>query len=60
MRTVHQPAGRHRIGCVTSTACTRPGGTISVMVVKRPNVIRTPSGVGAIAYRSDRTIERSQ
>ena len=48
MRIVHQPAGRHRIGCVTSTAWTRPGGTISVIVVNRPKVIRTPSGVGAI------------
>ena len=60
MRMVHQPAGRHRIGCETSTAWMRPGGTISVTVVKRPNVIRTPSGVGAIEYRSERTIERTQ
>ena len=48
IRIIHQPAGRHRIGCVISTAWMRPGGTISVMVVSRPNVIRTPSGVGAI------------
>ena len=60
MRIDHQPAGRHRIGCAISTAWTRPGGTISVTVVSSPNVIRTPSGVGAIEYRSDRRIDRTQ
>ena len=48
MRISHQPAGRHRIGWVISTAWMRPGGTISVTVVSSPKVIRTPSGVGAI------------
>ena len=48
MRIVHQPAGRQRIDCETSTACTRPGGSVSVTVVKSPNVMRRPSGVGAI------------
>ena len=60
MRIVHHPAGRQRIGCVISTAWMRPGGTTSVMVVSRPNVMRTPSGVGAIEYRSDRRIDRTQ
>ena len=44
----HQPNGRHRIDWSTSTACTRPGGRISVIVVNSPKVMRTPLGVGAI------------
>lgn len=48
IRTDHQPNGRHSRGCITSTAKIRPGGIVSVTVVNRPNVIRTPSGVGAM------------
>ena len=47
-RIDHQSAGRHRIDCCTSTAWMRPGGSVSVTVVNRPEVIRTPEGVGAI------------
>src|SRR5690606_7905300 len=50
---VHHPNGRHSIDCVTSAAKMRPGGIVSVIVVNRPYVMRTPSGVGAIEYLSD-------
>ena len=47
-RIDHHPNGRHRSGWCTSNACTRPGGSVSVMVVNSPNVMRTPATVGAI------------
>ena len=56
--TDHQPSGRQKMDCDTSTACTRPGGTISVTVVNSPKVMRTPLRVGAIEYRSERVIRR--
>ena len=53
MVMVHQPNGAPEQRLRTSTAWTRPGGRISVTVVNRPNVMRTPLGVGAIEYRRD-------
>jgi hypothetical protein len=32
----------------------RPGGSVSLLVESRPKPMRTPSGVPAMLYRSDR------
>jgi hypothetical protein len=47
-RIDHQPQPRQSSGWRISKACTRPGGSVSVMVVNSPKVMRTPEGVGAI------------
>ena len=52
-RIVHQPAGRHRIDCVTSTACMRPGG--SDLGDGGEQAERDPHAVGR---RGDRVAQR--
>ena len=54
MRISHQPDARQSSGWLTETAWMRPGGRVSLLIDSRPKPTRTPSGVAAMLYRSDR------
>ena len=57
--TRHHPTGRQSRGCSMCSACTRPGGRASVLVLTRPLAMRTPSGVATTANRRLRPMRRA-